>query len=82
MFSYSYNKSIFLSFIFQGGGLARIVGTMTEHQSVSFSPPGLGLSYRKYSYNDADAGISLRIPSSASLHHNSIAVLTENDWYA
>jgi hypothetical protein len=32
-----------------GGGLARIVGTLAGQGSVSFSPPGLGQSYRKYS---------------------------------
>ena len=37
-----------------GGGLARIVGSLTEQLSVSFSPPGIAMSYRKYSMQEAD----------------------------
>ncbi len=87
-------------------------GTLTGVRSVTFSPPGLGLSYRKYKYTLAsDTGASGTIASSSSsgavsgsrtantdsardnknnyvlsadsgsVHHKSIAVVTEFDWY-
>ena len=41
-------QDVFITGHSLGGGLARIVGTLTGQGSVAFSPPGLGLSYRKY----------------------------------
>ena len=40
------NKSVIITGHSLGGGLARIVGTLTGLPSVSFSPPGLALSHR------------------------------------
>lgn len=62
-----------------GGGLARIVGTLTGLPSASFSPPGLKLSYRKYSAQRPD-GTVIKVPSIGTLHHQSITVVTEMDW--
>jgi hypothetical protein len=63
-----------------GGGLARIAGTLTGQPSVSFSPPGLALSYRKYSAASADgSGTVVKIPHKGAMHHNSVAVITEFD---
>jgi len=63
-----------------GGGLARIVGTLVGLPSVSFSPPGLKLSYRKYSVRRPDGSI-VKVPSTGgALHHQTIAVVTELDW--
>jgi hypothetical protein len=62
-----------------GGGLARIVGTLSETPSVSFSPPGLGLSYRKYRTKTKD-GKLVKVNNKGSVHHQSVAVITELDW--
>jgi len=63
-----------------GGGLARIVGTLTGVASVSFSPPGLGLSYRKYSLKTADGQNITGASREGAIHHQSLAVVTEFDW--
>lgn len=75
----SSNHSVMITGHSLGGGLARIVGTLTELPSVSFSPPGLALSYRKYSARKKD-GTLLSITSKGALHHESISVITEFDW--
>jgi len=62
-----------------GGGLARIVGALTELPSVTFSPPGLELSHRKYSMQNKDGSFSRLSNSAGALHHQSIAVIIEND---
>ena len=62
-----------------GGGLARIVGSLTKQQSVSFSPPGIGMSYRKYSMAGVD-GTAKKIENSGPLHHRSFSIVTEYDW--
>ena len=59
-----------------GGGLARIVGTLAGQQSVSFAPPGLGLSYRKYSVNVKNRTL---VVDKAQMDHQSMAVVTEFD---
>ncbi len=80
-----------------GGGLARIVGTLTGQGSVSFSPPGLGLSYRKYQLPDAPDSSShheqkrderahrMMRPSKpvkrGQMHHKSLAVIPEYDLF-
>ena len=76
----SSNNSVILTGHSLGGGLARIVGTLTELPSVSFSPPGLALSYRKYSATRPDGSL-LSIMSKGAMHHESMAVITEFDWY-
>ena len=76
----SSNNSVILTGHSLGGGLARIVGTLTELPSVSFSPPGLALSYRKYSATRPD-GSHFSIMSKGAMHHESISVITEFDWY-
>lgn len=63
-----------------GGGLARIVGALTELPSVSFSPPGLAMSHRKYSVTHKDGSVT-RI-SSRGIHGKSLAVVTDNDFLA
>lgn len=62
-----------------GGGLARIVGTLTGQPSISFSPPGMGLSYRKYSVRVNENNV-IKISGKGKMHHRSIAVLPEYDW--
>ena len=61
-----------------GGGLARIVGTLTGLPSASFSPPGLKLSYRKYSAQRPDGSV-IKVPS-VGMYHQSITVVSELDW--
>ena len=75
------NRSLIITGHSLGGGLARIVGTLTGQPSVSFSPPGLALSHRKYSAPRSDGTIS-RIYSNGkgAMHHDSVAVVTEFDW--
>jgi len=65
-----------------GGGLARIVGTLTKQKSITFSPPGLGLSYRKYSAQRPDGRViraSNNLVNKGTMHHHSVAVVTEFD---
>jgi hypothetical protein len=73
-----------------GGGLSRIVGALARLPSVSFSPPGIALSHRKYGVledvldaDGEDRGLQVRrrIRGLKSLHDQSMAVLTESDWY-
>jgi hypothetical protein len=61
------------------GGLARLVGTLLGHPSISFSPPGLGLSFRKYTAKGKD-GQSLRVSDRQAMHYQSIAIIPELDW--
>jgi hypothetical protein len=61
-----------------GGGLARLVGALTNIQSVTFAPPGIRMSYRKYSTTAPD-GSQIKIVSN-DLHGQSVAVVTEYDW--
>lgn len=72
------NKQIIMTGHSLGGGLARIVGTLTGHPSISFSPPGFALSYRKYSAYHPN-GSYVEINSKGAMHHNSVAVITEYD---
>lgn len=73
-----------------GGGLSRIVGALARLPSVSFSPPGIALSHRKYGVlepvldaegEDIGTHVRRRIRGLKSLHDQSMAVLTESDWY-
>jgi hypothetical protein len=75
----SSNHSVMITGHSLGGGLARIVGTLTELPSVSFSPPGLALSYRKYCATRPDGSL-LSITNKGAMHHESMAVITEFDW--
>jgi hypothetical protein len=68
-----------------GGGLARIVGTMTGVPSVSISPPGLALSFKKYNFlrESNDPGFSqkqIKVIDENDIHHESFAVISELDW--
>eukprot|EP00611_Tribonema_gayanum_P001910 TRINITY_DN11405_c0_g1_i1.p1 TRINITY_DN11405_c0_g1~~TRINITY_DN11405_c0_g1_i1.p1 ORF type:complete len:963 (+),score=216.15 TRINITY_DN11405_c0_g1_i1:3-2891(+) len=56
-----------------GGGLARIVGSLAKVPSITFSPPGIAQSYRKF---QVAAGALGR----AGLHHESVAVIPEHDF--
>ena len=78
-------------YVIAGGGLARIVGTMTAVPSVSISPPGLSMSFKKYNFLGAEIGTGMNnkvkhIPSymgtisEQGLHHESFAVISEYDW--
>jgi len=63
-----------------GGGLARIVGTLTGQASVSFGPPGLGLSYRKYSIEEDNSnGNLIKIHNKSQMDHQSLAIVTAFD---
>ncbi len=64
-----------------GGGLARIVGTLLQQVSLSFEPPGLGTSYRKYSVDVRDAsGNSQTLKVQRDfLDHQSFALVTAFD---
>lgn len=63
-----------------GGGLARIVGALTNISSVSFSPPGIALSHKKYSVLNVD-GSTTYLKDVELLYDRSLAVLTSHDWY-
>ena len=63
-----------------GGGLAGMVGAFTGTPSVAYSSPGLGLSYRKFRALLSD-GSTKRLWGTAALHHRSLSVVTEFDWY-
>ena len=63
-----------------GGGLAGVVGAFTGRPSVAFSSPGLGLCYRKFRAQFSD-GSWRRLHDRAALHHQSLSVVTEYDWY-
>lgn len=66
---------------------------MTSVPSVSFSPPGLAMSYKKYNFLGEklpkSTYLNKRRPSVQSadsitgedLHHESFAVVSEYDWY-
>ena len=60
---------------------------MTGVPSVSFSPPGLAMSYKKYNflggskYSRSDQH-KVNIISQDDIHHESFAVVSEYDWYA
>lgn len=60
--------------------MARIVASLTELPSVSFSPPGLELSHRKYSVREPDGALHRLSNDHGALHHRSVAVVVENDW--
>ena len=62
-----------------GGGLARIVGALTSIPSVTFSPPGLELSHRKYAVLNKDGTLHRLDNANGALHHQSVAVVTEYD---
>ena len=61
-----------------GGGLARLVGALTNVQSVTFAPPGIRMSYRKYSTTSPEGNI-VKIVSN-DLNGQSVAVVTSGDW--
>jgi hypothetical protein len=72
-----------------GGGLARIVGALTELPSVSFAPPGVALSHGKYVIFDPSDddnmnrnGFRQKINGMSGLHHMSTAIVTDYDLYA
>ena len=75
----TYGKKVIITGHSLGGGLARIVGLLTGETSVSFSPPGIGLSYRKYSAYTIQ-GEKRSINLSGQLHHQSFSIVTEYDW--
>lgn len=97
--SHYFINNCFNMIIDAGGGLARIVGTLTGEfytvyssciysvtliltlgqPSISFSPPGLGLSYRKYSTKTKDGKV-IKVSNKGAVHHRSVAVITELDW--
>ncbi len=54
-----------------GGGLARIISSQELVTSISFSPPGIAQSYRKFHLSESNAG---------ALHHASISVMPEYDF--
>jgi len=84
------NRTVILTGHSLGGGLARIVGALTTLPSVSFAPPGIALSHRKYSVvsesrgsgegNDMKPKKRLQIKGIRALHDQSVAVLTDSDW--
>jgi len=61
-----------------GGGLARIVAAVERLPNVAFSPPGVAQSYYKFVYDEISDFDELR-KTGSMLHHQSIAVLPEND---
>ena len=61
-----------------GGGLARIVAAIEHLPNVAFSPPGVAQSYYKFVYNEMETSAELA-DAAKLLHHESIAVLPEND---
>ena len=73
--STDHKKEVLLTGHSLGGGLARIVGSLTGQTSISFNPPGLALSHRKYSITHKDGSLQ-RIADPGDLHHNSFAVVT------
>lgn len=74
-----YKHEIIITGHSMGGGLARIVGTLTDNPTVTFNPPGLALSYRKYSASLSDGSV-IKIRHRTSMHQKSLAVITEYDF--
>jgi cephalosporin-C deacetylase-like acetyl esterase len=77
-----------------GGGLSRIVAALAHLPSVSFAPPGIALSHRKFSilkekedHSDDDSGNPNPFPHDrhrkirgmTDLHDQSMAVITDFD---
>lgn len=62
---------------------------MTGVPSVSFSPPGLSMSFKKYNFlgDNLTPSISISRPGNGvsitqrDIHHESFAVVSEYDWY-
>lgn len=54
---------------------------MTAVPSVSFSPPGLAMSYKKYNFLSKSKGkTKMNTIKESNLHHESFAVVSEYDW--
>lgn len=68
-----------------GGGLSRIVAALTHLPSVSFAPPGIALSHRKFSVLEEKSSSSSplstnrKIGGMTDLHDQSMAVITDFD---
>jgi hypothetical protein len=71
-----------------GGGLSRIVAALTHLPSVSFAPPGIALSHRKFSILEEKKSDDSRhrhsnqnrkISGMVDLHDQSMAVITDFD---
>jgi predicted esterase YcpF (UPF0227 family) len=69
-----------------GGGLSRIVAALAHLPSVSFAPPGIALSHRKFSIlkdhnedNQHSNDRHRKIGGMADLHDQSMAVITDFD---
>jgi putative lipase involved disintegration of autophagic bodies len=74
-----------------GGGLSRIVAALTHLPSVSFAPPGIALSHRKFSILEEKKGegettaarhhsnLNRKISGMVDLHDQSMAVITDFD---
>ncbi len=61
-----------------GGGLARIVAAVSHVPNIAFSPPGVAQSFYKFVYNEMESSSDLS-NAAKLLHHESVAVLPEND---
>lgn len=70
------NRNVVLTGHSMGGGIARLVGSIVNKPSVTFSPPGVVQSYSKLVHHIG--GMSLKVDR-ANLHHHSVAIIPEYD---
>jgi putative lipase involved disintegration of autophagic bodies len=77
------NTEVILTGHSLGGGLSRIVAALTHLPSVSFAPPGIALSHRKFSFLEEKSPQmsqqSRKITGMMDLHDQSMAVITDFD---
>uniref|UniRef100_K3WLR8 Fungal lipase-type domain-containing protein n=1 Tax=Globisporangium ultimum (strain ATCC 200006 / CBS 805.95 / DAOM BR144) TaxID=431595 RepID=K3WLR8_GLOUD len=70
------DRDVLLTGHSMGGGIARLVGSIVEKQSITFSPPGFVQSYSKLVHDIG--GTTIKV-NRANLHHLSVAVVPEYD---
>lgn len=70
------DREVILTGHSMGGGIARLVGSLVDKTSVTFSPPGFVQSYSKLVH---DIGGKSTKVNRANLHHLSVAVIPEYD---
>lgn len=79
------NNEIILTGHSLGGGLSRIVAALTHLPSISFAPPGIALSHRKFSVlgkkseESNEIIVNHKIGGMNDLYDQSMAIITDFD---